>query len=163
MTSRIGIGYDAHRFTEDRPLTLAGVTVDHPLGLQGHSDADVVTHALMDALLGASGLGDIGGLFPDTDARYAGVRSVALLEEVASRLALAGWRIVNADVTVVCEAPRLASYRDQMRAVLALAMGIDVGRVGVKGTTTEGMGFEGRGEGIAAMAVCLVERRQETA
>jgi 2-C-methyl-D-erythritol 2,4-cyclodiphosphate synthase len=160
VTLRVGIGYDAHRFAAGRPLVLAGVTVDHPLGLQGHSDADVVTHALMDALLGAAGFDDIGGLFPDTDPRYAGARSVGLLEEAAARLDEAGWRILNADITVVCEAPRLSPCRDEMRATLAAALGVRPDAVGLKGTTTEGMGFEGRGEGIAAMAVCLVERRQ---
>jgi 2-C-methyl-D-erythritol 2,4-cyclodiphosphate synthase len=158
VTLRVGIGYDAHRFTAGRPLILAGVSVDHPLGLQGHSDADVVTHALMDALLGAAGLGDIGRLFPDTDPRYAGARSVGLLEEVTSRLVDAGWRVVNVDVTVVCEVPRLSPYRDEMTTVLAAALGIHQDAVGLKGTTTEGMGFEGRGEGITAMAVCLLER-----
>ena len=160
MTSRVGIGYDAHRFAAGRPLVLAGVTLEHPLGLQGHSDADVVAHALMDALLGAAGLGDIGRLFPDTDPRYAGARSVGLLEKVRARLAEAGWRVANVDVTVVCEAPRLSPYRDEMRAALAAALGVYPDAVGLKGTTTEGMGFEGRGEGISAMAVCLLERDQ---
>lgn len=158
MTSRVGLGYDAHRFAQGRPLVLAGVSVAHPLGLSGHSDADVATHALMDALLGAACLGDIGDLFPDTDPRYEGARSVTLLEEIAARLREAGWRLVNVDLTVVCERPRLSPYRDQMRAALAEALRVHPDCVGLKGTTTEGMGFEGRGEGIAAMAVCLLER-----
>jgi 2-C-methyl-D-erythritol 2,4-cyclodiphosphate synthase len=154
----VGIGYDAHRLVTGRPLVLAGVTVPHELGLAGHSDADVVTHALIDALLGAGGLPDIGALFPDTNAAYAGADSVGLLSEVVARLAAAGWRVGNADVVVICEAPKLASYREAMRARLASALGVAANAVGVKATTTEGMGFTGQGEGIAAQAVCLLER-----
>jgi len=128
------------------------------LGLAGHSDADVATHALIDALLGAAGLADIGALFPDTDAAYAGADSVGLLSEVVARLAVAGWRVGNADVVVICEKPKLAPYREAMRARLASALGVSTDAVGVKATTTEGMGFTGRGEGIAAQAVCLLER-----
>ena len=134
------------------------MTVDHPQGLAGHSDADVAVHALMDALLGAAGLGDIGELFPDSDPAYAGASSIALLELVVARLSDAGWRIGNVDLTIVCERPRLARHRAEMRARLAAALGVEAEAVGVKATTTEGMGFEGRGEGVAAHAVCLLER-----
>jgi 2-C-methyl-D-erythritol 2,4-cyclodiphosphate synthase len=135
---------------------LAGVEVPHPEGLAGHSDADVAAHAVMDALLGAAALGDIGELFPDTDAAYRDADSIELLGEVTRRLAAAGWRVVNVDLTVVCEAPRLAPHRAEMKARLAAALGAAPAAVGVKATTTERMGFVGRGEGIVALAVCLV-------
>jgi len=135
---------------------LAGVEVPHPEGLAGHSDADVAAHAVMDALLGAAGLGDIGELFPDTDAAYRDADSIELLAEVTRRLAAAGWRVVNVDLTLVCEAPRLAPHRAEMKARLAAALGAAPAAVGVKATTTERMGFAGRGEGIVALAVCLV-------
>lgn len=157
MTCRVGHGYDAHRFAADRPLVLGGVRIDHPLGLSGHSDADVACHAAMDALLGAAALGDIGGLFPDSDPAYAGADSLRLLAEVGRRLGAAGWRLVNLDVTVVCEAPRLAPHVLQMRSRMAGALAAKVDQLSVKATTTEGMGFTGRGEGIAAHAVCLIE------
>jgi 2-C-methyl-D-erythritol 2,4-cyclodiphosphate synthase len=134
------------------------VEVDHPQGLAGHSDADVPVHALIDALLGAAGAGDIGALFPDTDAAYLGVSSMRLLGAVMERLGARGWNVENADVTVICERPRIALYRDAMREGLAVALGVSPETVNVKGTTTEGMGFEGRGEGIAATAVCLLSR-----
>jgi 2-C-methyl-D-erythritol 2,4-cyclodiphosphate synthase len=137
-------------------LVLAGVEVPHPEGLAGHSDADVVAHALMDALLGAAGLGDIGQLFPDDDEAYRGADSIALLAEVGRRVAAAGWRVVNVDLTVVCETPRLAQLRGAMASRLAAALGVAPQAVGVKATTTEGMGFAGRGEGIVALAVCLL-------
>jgi 2-C-methyl-D-erythritol 4-phosphate cytidylyltransferase/2-C-methyl-D-erythritol 2,4-cyclodiphosphate synthase len=137
-------------------LVLCGVEIDHPRGLAGHSDADVGAHALMDALLGAAGLGDIGDLFPDTEPAYAGISSIALLRRVGARVREAGWQVANVDVTLVCERPRLASYRPAMRQVLAGALGLAGDAVSVKATTTEGMGFEGRGEGIAALAVCLL-------
>jgi 2-C-methyl-D-erythritol 2,4-cyclodiphosphate synthase len=156
--SRVGIGFDAHRYAPGRPLVLCGVHVAHDQGLAGHSDADVATHAVMDALLGAAGLGDIGALFPDTDPAYAGASSVGLLERVAGRLAEAGWRVGNVDLVIVCEAPRLAAHREAMVAALAAALGLEPAAVGVKATTTEGMGFTGRGEGVAATAVCLIER-----
>ncbi len=136
---------------------LGGVTVPWERGLAGHSDADVLTHAIMDALLGAAGLDDIGGLFPDDDARYADASSVALLAEVVARIAGAGWRVVNVDAVVVCEQPRLAGHRAAMRAALAPVLGVAQTAVGIKATTTEHMGFAGRGEGIAATAVCLLE------
>ena len=137
---------------------LGGVRVAHDRGLAGHSDADVATHAVMDALLGAAGLGDIGALFPDTDPAYAGASSVGLLERVAGVLAEAGWRVGNVDLVIVCEAPRLAAHRAAMAAALAAALGVEPSAVGVKATTTEGMGFTGRGEGVAATAVCLIEK-----
>jgi 2-C-methyl-D-erythritol 2,4-cyclodiphosphate synthase len=136
---------------------LGGVTVEHPLGLAGHSDADVVCHAAIDSLLGAAAMDDIGALFPDTDPAYAGADSLELLAEVGRRLSAAGWRIGNVDVTVVAEAPKLAPYREQMRGRMAAALGLQPKAVTVKATTTEGMGFTGRDEGIAAYAVCLVE------
>lgn len=157
-TFRVGGGYDAHRFTTERDLVLCGVRIDHAEGLTGHSDADVAVHALMDALLGAAGLGDIGELFPDTDPAFAGASSMLLLERVVAWLASNGWTVENADVTVVCERPRLSGYRLEMRERLAGALGVACDAVSVKATTTEGMGFEGRGEGIAAHAVCLLSR-----
>ena len=137
---------------------LCGVAVPHAEGLSGHSDADVAVHALMDALLGAAGMADIGALFPDTDPAFKDACSVDLLADVAARLGVAGWRVENADVTLVCERPRLAPHRDAMRRRLAAALGVARDAVNVKATTTEGMGFEGRGEGIAAQAVCLLSR-----
>jgi 2-C-methyl-D-erythritol 2,4-cyclodiphosphate synthase len=137
---------------------LCGVEIDHPRGLAGHSDADVGAHALMDALLGAAGLGDIGELFPDTDPAFAGASSMELLRRVDVRVREGGWQVANADVTLVCERPRLAGYRLAMRERLASALGVASDAVNVKATTTEGMGFEGRGEGVAALAVCLLSR-----
>ncbi len=137
---------------------LCGVAIDHAQGLAGHSDADVAVHALMDALLGAAGLGDIGELFPDTDPAFEGASSVALLERVVAWLSQTGWTVENADITIVCERPRLSGYRLEMRERLAAALRIGSDAVSVKATTTEGMGFEGRGEGIAAQAVCLLCR-----
>ena len=137
---------------------LCGVEIAHPQGLAGHSDADVGAHALMDALLGAAGLGDIGDLVPDTDPAYAGISSIELLRRVGARLGEGGWLVANVDVTLVCQRPRLAGYRPAMREELAGALGLAGDAVSVKATTTEGMGFEGRGEGIAAHAVCLLSR-----
>lgn len=156
---RTGIAYDSHRFMESGGrLVLGGVEVPGEPGLIGHSDADVVSHALADALLGAAGLGDIGMHFPDDDARWAGADSVALLGEVARMLLADGWRTVNADLTVVAERPRLAPLKAEMAARLADALGVEVLRVNVKATTNEGMGFVGRGEGIAVVAAVLVGR-----
>jgi len=155
---RVGLGYDAHRFDRERPLVLGGVTLRDHDGLHGHSDADVLTHAVMDAVLGAAGLEDIGHYFPDTDPAYAGVDSVGLLTRVAGLLRTAGWAPVNVDAVVICEEPRIAPHRAAMRERLAAALGIAPEQVGVRGTTTEKMGFTGRGEGIAAQAVALVER-----
>lgn len=138
---------------------LAGVVIDHLMGLAGHSDADVVTHAVIDALLGAAAMDDIGALFPDSDPANAGISSLRMLAEVNTRLLAAGWRIENIDVVVIGERPRLAPYREAMRGALAETLGIAAEAVAIKATTTEGMGFTGRGEGLAAQAVCLLERR----
>ncbi len=139
---------------------LCGVEVEHSLGLLGHSDADVAVHALIDALLGASALGDVGLLFPDSDPSYAGISSVELLRRVVELLHTEGWVVGNVDVTVVCERPRLAGYRDRMREALAVALSVGVDAVSVKATTSEGMGFEGRGEGISSAAVALLTRAE---
>ncbi len=155
---RVGHGYDVHRLTEGRALILGGVTVPFDRGLLGHSDADVLTHAVMDALLGAAALGDIGKLFPDSDAAYAGADSIALLERVTALLREHGWQVGNVDATVVAQAPKLAPYIPEMRRRLAEAMGLDVDCVSVKATTEERLGFTGSGEGMAAHAVALIER-----
>ena len=154
---RIGHGYDVHRLTEGRRLILGGVEVPYEKGLLGHSDADVLTHAVMDALLGAAALGDIGKLFPDTDAAYAGISSILLLERVAERLREAGYAVVNLDATVLAQAPKLAPYRERMRENLARALSLDASRDSVKATTEEGLGFTGDLSGISAHAVCLIE------
>lgn len=151
MSVRVGLGYDTHRFGAERPLVLGGVEVPYPRGLEGHSDADVVAHAVIDALLGAAGLGDIGSRFPDDDERWRGADSIALLRTVVAEL---GARPVNVDVTVVCEEPRLAPHREGIAARLAGAVGAPVS---VKATTNERMGAIGAGEGILALAVALVE------
>lgn len=137
---------------------LCGLEIAHHHGLSGHSDADVATHAVIDAILGAAGLGDIGEHFPDTDPAYEGASSLALLGEVVKRVRQAGWRVVNVDLVIVAERPRLAAHRAEMVALLAAALGVGSDAVGVKATTTEGMGFEGRGEGVSATAVCLLEQ-----
>lgn len=154
---RIGQGYDAHRFEEGRRLVLGGVVIDHPQGMRAHSDGDVLIHALCDALLGAAGLGDIGRHYPDNNAKFAGIDSRILLRDVVERLHLAGFRISNVDLTLVAQQPRLAPYVDTMRGRLAADLQVDVHRVNVKATTTEGMGFIGRAEGIAAYAVALLD------
>ncbi|PKQ15898.1 MAG: 2-C-methyl-D-erythritol 2,4-cyclodiphosphate synthase [Actinobacteria bacterium HGW-Actinobacteria-7] len=155
---RVGIGYDVHAFAADRPLVLAGVRVPHPRGLAGHSDADVLAHAVMDAILGALREGDIGRLFPDTDERFAGADSMRLLAEVASLMRQRGFELVDLDCVLVLELPKISPFRDEMRENLARAIGVETDRVGVKATTTEGLGFEGRQEGIGAQAVALLER-----
>jgi 2-C-methyl-D-erythritol 2,4-cyclodiphosphate synthase len=155
---RVGLGYDAHRFAPDRALVLGGVRLREHDGLLGHSDADVLVHAVMDALLGAAGLEDIGHYFPDTDPAYYGADSLVLLAAVVTLLDERGWRVGNVDAVVVCEEPRIAPHRAAMRARLAEVLGVGVDAVGLRGTTTEGMGFTGRREGIAAQAVALVER-----
>ena len=154
---RIGHGYDVHRLVEGRALVLGGVHIPFKKGLDGHSDADVLTHAVMDALLGAAAMGDIGKLFPDTDDRYLGADSVALLREVDRRLTEAGYRLGNLDVTVIAQRPKLAPYINQMRQNLAAALRTELQNVSVKATTEEHLGFTGSGEGIAAHAVCLLE------
>jgi 2-C-methyl-D-erythritol 2,4-cyclodiphosphate synthase len=154
---RVGIGVDAHALADGVPLVLGGVRVDHPRGLAGHSDGDVLAHALIDALLGAAGLGDIGSLFPSGDATPRGVSSVALLAEAYEQVSEAGWRLVNADCILVGEEPRIARHREEMRERLREAIG--EGDVNVRATTTDGLGYTGRGEGLAAHAVALLERR----
>ena len=154
---RIGQGYDVHRLAAGRKLILGGVRVPFAKGLAGHSDADVLTHAVIDALLGAAALGDIGALFPDTDPRYLGADSIRLLEEVRRLLAQNGYRVGNLDATVTAQAPKLRPYVAAMRANLARACGVPEDRVSVKATTEEGLGFTGAGEGISALAVCLIE------
>jgi len=149
----VGIGYDCHPFADGRRLVLGGVEIPYERGLGGHSDADVVTHAVIDALLGAAGLGDIGEHFPDTDERHRDADSLVLLRQVVELLASKGLSVVNVDATVIVESPRLAPHRDRMREALAGALGTEPTRVSVKATTAEGMGFIGRGEGAAALAV----------
>lgn len=154
---RIGHGFDAHRFTPGRPLVLGGVTVPHDQGLEAHSDGDVVIHALCDALLGAAGLGDIGRHFPDDDPAFAGIDSRLLLRRVREQLVAARLEVVSVDLTVVAQQPRLAAHVDAMRSRLAADLGMPAARLNLKATTTERMGFTGRGEGIAAFAVVLLE------
>lgn len=155
---RIGHGYDVHRLVEDRKLILGGVEIPYEKGLLGHSDADVLTHALMDSLLGAAALGDIGHLFPDNDDRYLGADSIELLKNVVSVLKENGYAVSNTDCTVIAQRPKLAPFIMQMRRRLADAMGVDIDRVSVKATTEEGLGFSGEGLGIAVHAVSLIER-----
>ena len=157
---RIGYGYDVHRLVPGRALVLGGVTVPFEKGLLGHSDADVLTHAVMDALLGALALGDIGQHFPPTDPAYAGISSLLLLERTVRLAASRGYRIVNLDATVIAQAPKLAPYIPAMRETIAQAVGMDVDAVSVKATTEEKLGFTGRGEGIAAEAVVLLEKAE---
>ena len=156
---RIGHGYDVHRLTPGRALILGGVTVPFDRGLLGHSDADVLTHAVMDALLGAAGLGDIGKWFPDTDEAYAGASSMKLLGAVMEQLHKRGFTVGNVDATILAQKPKLAGFIPEMRRNLALAMGVPQERVNIKATTEESLGFTGRGEGMAAHAVCLLEER----
>jgi 2-C-methyl-D-erythritol 2,4-cyclodiphosphate synthase len=155
---RVGHGFDVHAFAEQRKLIVGGVEIPHELGLAGHSDADVLLHAICDALLGAAGLGDIGRHFPDTDAAFAGIDSRILLRRVAEQLRERGWRVSNVDATIIAQAPKMAPHITQMTAHIAADLGIAPERVNVKATTTEKLGFTGRGEGIAAEAVCLIGR-----
>ena len=154
-----GIGYDVHRFLAGRLLVLGGVTIDHPFGLEGHSDADVLCHAIADALLGAAGEADIGHFFPNTDSSLRGMSSIVIVRTVREKLAAMGSVILNVDATLVAEAPKISPYLDAMKTNLASALGLPSDRVGIKATTNEGLGFLGRGEGIAALAVAAVERR----
>ena len=154
---RTGIGYDVHQLAEGRELWIGGVRVDYPLGLAGHSDADVLIHAICDALLGAAALGDIGQHFPDTDPQFKGIDSKKLLAHTVKLLAAEGYRVVNIDSVVCAQRPKLAPYLPQMRAAIAAAAGVEVGQVSVKATTTERLGFVGREEGIAAQAGVLIE------
>lgn len=153
---RVGIGYDVHRLAEGRELILGGVKIDHDLGLLGHSDADVLVHAVMDALLGAACLGDIGKHFPDTDDRYRGISSIKLLEHVAELLEQNGYKVGNVDAIIVAQKPRMAPHIETMRENMARALCVDAGRVSIKATTEEGLGFTGSGEGIASQAVCML-------
>ena len=153
---RIGTGYDVHRLGPDRKLVVGGVTIPYELGLVGHSDADVLLHAIMDALLGAAALGDIGSHFPDTDEKYRGISSLKLLESVADLLEEDRFIIENIDATIIAQKPKMRPFIDQMRENIAKTLGIELSRVNVKATTEEGLGFTGRGEGISAQAVCLL-------
>ena len=153
---RIGLGVDAHAFADGVPLVLGGVRVDHPRGLAGHSDGDVIAHALTDALLGAAGLGDIGALFPSDDERYRGADSLVLLAEAYGDVRAAGFELVNADCVLIGQEPRSAGRRSEMRERLAAALGVPPGVVNVRATTTDALGFTGRGEGLAAQAVALL-------
>lgn len=155
---RIGHGYDVHRLVRGRDLIIGGVKIDYEFGLLGHSDADVLTHAIMDALLGAASLGDIGKHFPDSDPAYAGADSLTLAKNVSALLRSNGYRIINVDSTVLAQRPKLAPFIPIMRERLAAALGVSIEDVSVKATTEEGLGFTGSGEGIAAHAVCLIER-----
>lgn len=158
MESRVGTGFDVHALVEGRPLILGGVEIPFEKGLDGHSDADVLIHALMDALLGAAALGDIGRHFPDTDPEYKGISSVKLLEHVAGLLKSEGYTVGNTDITVMAQRPKIKPYIDEMTRIIANTLDIDVNRVSIKGTTTERLGFVGREEGIAAQAICLINR-----
>ena len=158
---RIGSGYDAHRLVEGRDLVLGGVKIPYEKGLLGHSDADVLLHAVMDALLGAAALGDIGRHFPDRDPAYKGANRKKLLSEVWGLIFANGYCIMNVDATIIAQKPKLAPYIEEMRRNIAKALQIEIGQVNIKATTEEGMGFTGAGEGIAASAVCLLENREK--
>ena len=153
---RIGHGYDVHRLTEGRKLIIGGVEIPHRLGLLGHSDADVATHAIMDALLGAAGMEDIGTYFPDSDPAFKGADSLELLRKVGEEVKKAGFEIVNIDSIVMCEHPKVNPHKDAMKANIARVLDLDVKQIGIKGTTTEKLGFTGRGEGIASQAIAMV-------
>ena len=153
---RIGLGYDVHRLEEGRDLIIGGVKIDYEKGLLGHSDADVLTHAIMDALLGAASLGDIGLHFPDTSSDYKDISSILLLERVGDMIKESGYEIGNIDATVIAQAPKLRPYIDEMRKIIADALKVDINQINVKATTEEHLGFTGRGEGIASEAICLL-------
>lgn len=163
MRFRVGQGFDVHALVAGRPLVIGGVTIPFDKGLLGHSDADVLLHAICDALLGAAGLGDIGRHFPDTDPAYQGAESRVLLRETGARVQSAGWRIGNIDATIIAQAPRMAPHAAQMIGNIAADLGIDAGAINIKAKTTERLGFTGRGEGIAAEAVALLQRDVEPA
>ncbi|MCI7144892.1 MAG: 2-C-methyl-D-erythritol 2,4-cyclodiphosphate synthase [Clostridiales bacterium] len=158
MENRIGTGFDVHAFEEGRRLVLGGVEIPYNRGLKGHSDADVLIHALMDALLGAAGLGDIGEHFPDSDPAYKGISSMVLLEKVKELLDESLYMVANADITLIAQKPKIGPYKEQMRDNIARVLGVDRDRINVKGTTTEGLGFTGREEGIACEAVASIYR-----
>ena len=153
---RVGMGYDVHKLVKDRKLIMGGVEIPYELGLLGHSDADVLLHAIMDALLGAAALGDIGKHFPDTDDRYKGISSIKLLEEVGKKIDEANYIIENIDATIIAQMPKMRPYIDEMRALIAKTLGISIEQVNVKATTEEGLGFTGKMEGISAQAICLL-------
>ena len=157
---RVGMGYDVHRLVEGRDLILGGVKIDYEWGLLGHSDADVLLHAIMDAILGAAALGDIGEHFPDTDAAYKGASSLRLLAAVRDLVTEAGYRIGNVDATIIAQRPKMRPYIDKMRENIAETLGIAVEQINVKATTEEGLGFTGTGEGISAQAICLLESKE---
>jgi 2-C-methyl-D-erythritol 2,4-cyclodiphosphate synthase len=159
---RIGHGFDVHAFAAERKLIIGGVEIPHQFGLAGHSDADVLLHAICDALLGAAGLGDIGRHFPDNDPRFKGIDSRELLRDVAKRIRDLGWRTVNADATIIAQTPKMAPHIAAMVANIAADLGIEPGCINVKATTTEKLGFTGRGEGIAAEAVCLIKKASKS-
>ncbi len=160
LAFRMGVGYDVHRLTTGRPLILGGVEIPFPQGLAGHSDADVLSHALGDALLGAAGLGDLGRLFPDSDPQYKGISSLRLLERIFFLIQQKGYKIGNVDATIVAQEPKLAPYREKMQAALAPVLQVSVDQISIKATTTEGLGFAGRQEGIAAYAVALLVKEE---
>jgi len=153
---RVGLGYDVHRLVEDRKLILGGVEIPHEKGLLGHSDADVLVHAIMDALVGAAALGDIGKHFPDTDPQYKGISSIALLAHVGKLLEEHGYTVGNIDASIIAQRPKMAPYREQMRENVAKTLGISIDRVNIKATTEEGLGFTGTGEGISSQAITLL-------
>ena len=158
---RVGTGYDVHRLMKGRPLILCGVEIPNVKGLEGHSDADVACHALMDAMLGAAGLGDIGRHFPDTDMRYNGISSMKLLEQVRDMNAEDGWALSNCDITIICQSPKLSPYIDEMKRRIAKVLRSKETKINIKATTTEKLGFAGRGEGVAAEAVCLLQEHAQ--
>ena len=153
---RIGMGYDVHRLVEGRELVLGGVTIDYKKGLLGHSDADVLLHAIMDALLGAAALGDIGKHFPDTDPAYKGISSIRLLEHVKELIRSEGYEVENVDATIIAQQPKMRPHIDAMRENIARSLGVELSRISVKATTEEGLGFTGNGEGISSQAICLL-------
>ncbi len=155
---RVGMGYDVHKLVEGRDLIIGGVKIEHECGLLGHSDADVLLHAIMDALLGAAALGDIGTHFPDTDPRYKGADSIKLMEHVGQLLRENGYRIGNVDATIIAQRPKMAPHIPDMRKNIAGALGVEVSRINVKATTEEGLGFTGSGAGISSQAICLLEQ-----
>lgn len=160
MDIRIGHGFDVHAFSQNRKLIICGVEIENDKGLLGHSDADVATHAVMDALLGAAGLGDIGKLFPDTDEKYKNADSLKLMEEVINRIEKEGYSVGNIDVTIIAQKPKMSPYIEKMRKNLARVAKVDISRINVKATTTEKLGFTGRGEGIATEAVALIKKER---
>lgn len=158
---RVGLGYDVHKLVKDRALILGGERIPYEKGLLGHSDADVLLHAIMDAILGAAALGDIGKWFPDTEEKYKGASSIELLEEVSSILNKEGYKLVNIDATIVAQAPKMRPYIDRMRENIAEALNVEINQINVKATTEEGLGFTGNGEGISSQAICFIERKSE--